>query len=784
MRSRKNVVGSVLFVLIILCMTRQVFGTSLFTEDFESAAPDWVLESPWAVTDEDAHGGTYCLTDSPGAEYENGVNKRATVEINLSGSNRPLLSFWHRYNLQQDKDYGYVQVSANDGATWETRFFISSDSAAQWSKDEIDLSPWTGTQILLRFGVFTDGSGTADGWYIDDLDVSDNDATTAFPFFDDMETSASDDNWIASSWRRIDTDGHDSTSCWNRPWKNAYDSPAFTLRGTMDFSMVWNPQLSFWHHKGYGNGDVYVSSDAGDNWDRVYRNAGTWVDWQRSQVNLSAYSGLSDIVVAFVLDSNGPWHIDDVLISDAPEAVGLPFIPPGDITEHSITLNWSQSPDSDFAYYRVYRSYYEDMRDRVELATITEQETTTYTDSDLIYAGTWYYYQVYVVDTEGLWGESSNIRGAKTVLGAVVHSLPFTDGMEEDTWANDLPWGLTDVASHSGTYCWTDSPVGRYENNTSRSLQTILDLTGSNRPLLSFWHRYNLEENKDFGFVEVSTDGQKTWASRFFVTGYEGPTWFKEEIDLSVYAGTAELYVRFRIVSDASGNRDGWYIDDVEVSENSATIAFPFFDDMETATSDDNWIASAWQRIPTDGHESSYCWSRPHRNAYDYPGLVLRGTMDFSWVTNPQLSFWHHKGYGNGDVYVSSDGGHTWDRVYRNASTWVDWQKTEVDLSAYSGLSDIAIQFALDSNGPWLIDDVEITGEWTGAPELQIAVEDGAGTLSWTPFGTGSYTVEWSEDLNVWTPETGMPITEASWLIGQIDSLGGWRFWRVSAPTE
>ena len=158
--------------------------------------------------------------------------------------------------------------------------------------------------------------------------------------------------------------------------------------------------------------------------------------------------------------------------------------------------------------------------------------------------------------------------------------------------------------------------------------------------------------------------------------------------------------------------------------------------------------------------------------------------MDFSWVTNPQLSFWHHKGYGNGDVYVSSDGGHTWDRVYRNASTWVDWQKTEVDLSAYSGLSDIAIQFALDSNGPWRIDDVQITGEWTGPPELQIAVEDGAGTLSWTPFGTGSYTVEWSEDLNVWTPETGMPITEASWPIGQIDSLGGWRFWRVSAPTE
>ena len=130
MRSRKSVMGSVFFVLIILCMARQVLGAASFAEDFESSAPDWVLESPWAVTDEDAHGGTYCLTDSPGVDYENGINKGATVELNLSGSSRPLLSFWHRYSFQQDKDYGYIAVSTNDGATWESRFVVTGDAAA------------------------------------------------------------------------------------------------------------------------------------------------------------------------------------------------------------------------------------------------------------------------------------------------------------------------------------------------------------------------------------------------------------------------------------------------------------------------------------------------------------------------------------------------------------------------------------------------------------------------------------------------------------------------------
>ncbi len=754
-----------------------------FTDDMESG-DTWGNDWPWDLTDTASHSGTHCWTDSPGTSYENNMDRSLTTIVDLTGANRPLLSFWHRYNLEDNKDYGYVEVSKDGGSTWECLSFITGNSATEWFQEEIDLSPYANKQIHLQFRIDTDGAGQRDGWYIDDVEVSENAATTAFPFSDDAEGVSSDANWIASSWERIATDGHNSVHCWSRPGMTARSdlTTALVLRGTMDLSGAVNPHLSFWHHKS-GTGDVYLSTDGGHAWTRIYRDSNTWADWRRSQVDLSPYTGTSNVALKFTMGYGQRWRIDDVLVSDAPQNVYLN--PISDIGEHTMTLTWSQNADPDFASYRIYRSTKSDMSNAQEIATITTQATTTYVDGDLTYTNTWYYYRVYVLDTEEMRNQGSNVQGAKTLLGATVHPFPFTDDMESgDTWGNDWPWGLTDTDSHSGAYSWTDSPGASYENNIDRSLTTVVDLTASNRPLLSFWHRYNLEGGKDFGYVEVSKDAGSTWECLFFITGNSATEWFREEVDLSPYANK-QIYLRFRIITDGTGRQDGWHVDDVEVSENAATTPFPFSDDAETPSSDGNWIASAWERIATDGHNSAHCWLRPDmRDRSDFStSLVLRGNMDFSQLQNPQLSFWHHKS-GTGDVYLSTDGGHTWTRVYRDTSTWADWRRSQVDLSAHTGASNVVLRFSMGYGQRWHVDDVEITGEWVGRPTLTISIEGSLARLSWSAFGAGSYTVERSDDLKVWTPEPGMPITDITFPIGQVSGLPRWRFWRVSAPAQ
>jgi len=68
--------------------------------------------------------------------------------------------------------------------------------------------------------------------------------------------------------------------------------------------------------------------------------------------------------------------------------------------------------------------------------------------------------------------------------------------------------------------------------------------------------------------------------------------------------------------------------------------------------------------------------------------------------------------------------------------------------------------------------------------KISISVPGGAVTLTWTPFGSGSYTIEWSDDLKAWTPEVGMPISETTWPVGWIETYPKWQFWRVSAPEQ
>jgi len=121
-----------------------------------------------------------------------------------------------------------------------------------------------------------------------------------------------------------------------------------------------------------------------------------------------------------------------------------------------------------------------------------------------------------------------------------------------------------------------------------------IDLRHAQMPVLSFWQRYAFEANKDFGYVEVSTDQGKSWPRIYFVTGQK-TVWAEERIDLTEYALVDDVRIRFRLISDGQTRFDGWYIDDVRIEETAAIISYPFFDDVEDeVVTRANWISSCW----------------------------------------------------------------------------------------------------------------------------------------------------------------------------------------------
>ena len=114
---------------------------------------------------------------------------------------------------------------------------------------------------------------------------------------------------------------------------------------------------------------------------------------------------------------------------------------------------------------------------------------------------------------------------------------------------------------------------------------------------LTFDHYYDIEEQWDYGVVQVSTDNGDTWTSlenentrsdvveegyptiKENVPGFTGHKldWSTETFDLSAYAGQ-DVLVSFRNMTDWGYNDTGWFIKNVQLGDFSAdgTSTEPF----------------------------------------------------------------------------------------------------------------------------------------------------------------------------------------------------------------
>jgi hypothetical protein len=154
-------------------------GTAAFSDGFETGLAQWTASSPWARTTAVKNSGSYAVTDSPSGNYANNANASLTsTTINLAGKTDPYLSFWQHRDLQRRVDWGRVEVSGNNGATW-TRLASYTGSptpdkgySAEDQQVLLDLSAFAGNpSVKIRFVLQSDASVTFDGWYIDDVKV-------------------------------------------------------------------------------------------------------------------------------------------------------------------------------------------------------------------------------------------------------------------------------------------------------------------------------------------------------------------------------------------------------------------------------------------------------------------------------------------------------------------------------------------------------------------------------------------------------------------------------------
>ena len=148
---------------------------------------------------------------------------------------------------------------------------------------------------------------------------------------------------------------------------------------------------------------------------------------------------------------------------------------------------------------------------------------------------------------------------------------------------------------------------GNYPNYTDSWLITPpIDLRDGNieNETLRFYEWYDIENNYDKGYVLISSDYGENWTQVGSIRTGDGGTWRESILNLADYAGSQNpIFIAFRLTSDVSNNKAGWYIDNVRIM--GADNEPPAAPTGLTAQSGMTGIKLEWQKVP-DGDLSHY----------------------------------------------------------------------------------------------------------------------------------------------------------------------------------
>ena len=180
--------------------TYSVVIDTLFDEDFDAMPfqiqSDYLSGSlNWNVIGSQYHSPPYSAyaLDFP-SPSDNAILNATPILLDQSAE----LSFYHRFETEDEWDGGVVEISTDNGTTWtdleslftqngytgrlqtfgRNGFEGSSDVAfgiAGFVESKVDLTPFTGQSVFIRFRFLTDpatGGTGLNGWYIDDIKIT------------------------------------------------------------------------------------------------------------------------------------------------------------------------------------------------------------------------------------------------------------------------------------------------------------------------------------------------------------------------------------------------------------------------------------------------------------------------------------------------------------------------------------------------------------------------------------------------------------------------------------
>ncbi|MCB0076388.1 MAG: immune inhibitor A [Anaerolineales bacterium] len=184
------------------------YADDRFTFEFEGAPIVSLLPTA-------AHEGDWMMWSNRGDDS----NSTLTRRFDLTEVEQATLRYWLWYDLEPDYDYAYIMISTDGGSSWQplatdatttdnphgnsfgaayngTSGSDDPDDPSQWIEQSVDLSPYAGQEIFIRFEMVTDDALNQNGVVLDSVEVAEIGYRSSF--------EGGLDGWEAAGWVRVE----------------------------------------------------------------------------------------------------------------------------------------------------------------------------------------------------------------------------------------------------------------------------------------------------------------------------------------------------------------------------------------------------------------------------------------------------------------------------------------------------------------------------------------------------------------------------------------------------
>jgi hypothetical protein len=526
---------------------------------------DWHLTEECSICPDDQFW--WCGDDAIGL-YNPDSNDVLMINhtFDLSGASYATLTFEEYYAIEDEFDYGYVEITNDSGEHWFIIRFLDEAATGfaediEWETTVLNLIPgstilvseYTGggfgmpttfftDEMQLRFRFYSDAITEWKGWYIDDVVFTVDGTTTLFS--DDMEDADSSlENWThagacpgGNHWHNESAFGDGTDAPW---WWNG--EPKYWETLGLEQVFVW-PDGPTWPDPIDADDFVTYTDNGGDGtWDLT--NGDTW--WVFDSGSKA--------------DQEDDWLNITVTLPDSPyiELTVAPFIWDGQ--------SWALGGTHDVGVANA--TTYENF-DQVGGHPWSLEGYEWYYGGNFgpTWPGSviWYGCAPWYFDISPMAGETINITLHMTTTMANWYS-GHTSCAPFEIWA--FQPGFNSI------------PYQEYYPNVDEKVIYTFDLTQATEAILYFDQNYTFADENDLGYVEISTDEGETWQAILVNKGTSGG-WLPVMLDISQYAGgDVPVKIRWRFVSNESGADYGWLFDNVWIDGK-----VDYTDPMITAT--------------------------------------------------------------------------------------------------------------------------------------------------------------------------------------------------------